>query len=138
MRMARGRHAARERNLSSGRAQRGGERMESGICLRCGAPYEPEDTVCYKCGAPIGETRANTQPIRAVRVPRPEPTAVQTAPQPAAATHAPTAAQTPPPARRGPAPTPLAAGMSRRRARWPVILLGCLLVLVALGAAAYE
>ena len=112
--------------------------MESGICLRCGAPYDSEDTVCYKCGAPIGETRANTQPVRAVRVPRPEPTAVQTAPPPAS--HAPTAAQTPPPARLGPAPAPapLASSMRRRRARWPVILLGCLLVLLALGAAAYE
>src|SRR5262249_22863649 len=124
--------------LSSGRPERGGERMESGICLRCGAPYEPEDTVCYRCGAPIGETRANTQPVRAIRVPKPEPTAVQTASQPVAVTPAPTAAQTPSLPRPSPAPFPYASRTPRRRARWPFILLGCLLALLALGAAAYE
>jgi hypothetical protein len=43
--------------------------MEGGTCLRCGKPYEPEDTVCYSCGAPIGETKTPTQPIRTVRTP---------------------------------------------------------------------
>jgi hypothetical protein len=41
--------------------------MEAGTCLRCGKPYEPEDTVCYSCGAPIGETKTPTQPIRTMR-----------------------------------------------------------------------
>ncbi|MGO8946611.1 MAG: zinc ribbon domain-containing protein [Ktedonobacterales bacterium] len=43
--------------------------MEGGTCLRCGKPYEPEDTVCYSCGAPIGETKTPTQPIRTMRTP---------------------------------------------------------------------
>ena len=43
--------------------------MEGGTCLRCGQPYEPEDTVCYSCGAPIGETKTPTQPIRTMRTP---------------------------------------------------------------------
>ena len=39
-----------------------------GKCLRCGAPYEPDDTVCYHCGAPIGETQGDTAPVKIVRV----------------------------------------------------------------------
>jgi hypothetical protein len=58
--------------------------MEAGTCLRCGKPYEPEDTVCYSCGAPIGETKTPTQPIRSVRTPQqavspPEAAAVEAA-----------------------------------------------------------
>jgi len=41
-----------------------------GTCLRCGAPYDADDTVCYTCGAPIGETQGNTQPVRAVKAMR--------------------------------------------------------------------
>src|SRR5215469_3086847 len=43
--------------------------MEAGICLRCGKPYEPEDTGCYSSGARIGETKTPTQPIRSMRAP---------------------------------------------------------------------
>lgn len=39
-----------------------------GRCLRCGTPYEPDDTVCYHCGAPIGETEGDTAPVKVVRV----------------------------------------------------------------------
>jgi hypothetical protein len=39
-----------------------------GTCLRCGTPYEPDDTVCYHCGAPIGESEGDTAPVRVVRV----------------------------------------------------------------------
>ncbi len=41
-----------------------------GTCLRCGTPYEPDDTVCYHCGAPIGETEGDTAPVKVVRVNR--------------------------------------------------------------------
>ncbi|HEX6798341.1 MAG TPA: hypothetical protein VF116_11585 [Ktedonobacterales bacterium] len=41
-----------------------------GTCLRCGAPYEPDDTVCYTCGAPIGETEGDTAPVKIVRTNR--------------------------------------------------------------------
>ncbi|MFI5272925.1 MAG: zinc ribbon domain-containing protein [Ktedonobacterales bacterium] len=44
--------------------------MDAGrTCLRCGAPYEPDDTVCYACGAPIGETQGDTAPVKAIRRP---------------------------------------------------------------------
>ena len=39
-----------------------------GRCLRCGTPYEPDDTVCYHCGAPIGETEGDTAPVKIVRL----------------------------------------------------------------------
>lgn len=42
-----------------------------GTCLRCGTPYEPDDTVCYHCGAPIGETEGDTAPVKIVRVNKP-------------------------------------------------------------------
>ena len=54
--------------------------METGICLRCGKPYEPEDTVCYSCGAPIGETKTPTQPIRSMRTPSPPASRPETIP----------------------------------------------------------
>lgn len=60
----------------------------AGTCLRCGAPYGPDDTVCYTCGAPIGETRANTQPVKAMRPTQRPAKAAETAapaPEPAAA-----------------------------------------------------
>lgn len=44
--------------------------MSAGTCLRCGAPYDADDTVCYSCGAPIGETKTPTQPVRTVKMPR--------------------------------------------------------------------
>jgi hypothetical protein len=54
--------------------------MEAGTCLRCGKPYEPEDTVCYSCGAPIGETKTPTQPIHSMRpVPAASPSHSQAA-----------------------------------------------------------
>src|SRR5262249_44324338 len=112
------------------------ERMESGTCLRCGAPYEPGDTVCYTCGAPIGETRVNTQPVRVIRAPKPEPATVQPSSQPA--DHSPTAAQAPPLTWPKAARGPQASRLPRRRMRLLVTLLGSLLVLLALGAAAYE
>src|SRR5262245_43854343 len=109
--------------------------MESGNCLRCGAPYEPGDTVCYTCGAPIGETRVNTQPVRAVRVPKAEPAAEPAASQPIIRAAA--VVQPPSFAPATPAPAALAPHRPRRRARWLGILAGCLLALVVLGAAAY-
>ena len=58
--------------------------MEAGTCLRCGKPYEPEDTVCYSCGAPIGETKTPTQPIRSMRTPTAAASQPETAPPPPA------------------------------------------------------
>jgi hypothetical protein len=128
-----------------------------GRCLRCGAPYEPDDTVCYTCGAPIGETQGNTQPVRAVKVARgsepvpladdggtPEETAER---EPAQGTAGNTAeeATAPPevdisritvgsmPAVR---PAPVSAPRAKRRV-WPLVLVACVVVLAALGGALY-
>lgn len=136
-----------------------------GRCLRCGAPYDPDDTVCYTCGAPIGETQGNTQPVRAVKVGRgstsaplaedgaaPEETA-RRAPASGAlgaegtAGNAEKEASAPPevdvsritvgsmPAVR-PAAVSLSASRPRRRV-WPLVLVACAVVLAALGGALY-
>jgi hypothetical protein len=114
--------------------------MEGRTCLRCGAPYEPDDTVCYRCGAPIGETRANTQPVRALR--RPTPTVVESdAPPSTAALPARSGAglsgpiTTPPPA--ASPSSSRAARPTKRRPLWLLLLLGCALLLGAFGGAAY-
>ncbi len=97
----------------------------TGTCLRCGAPYEADATVCYTCGAPIGETKTPTQPVRAVKSPRPA------APEPA-----PVIAPTSVPMRPAPIAQP-ASPAPRARRRWPVALAVCILVLFVLGGAAY-
>src|SRR5260370_12869669 len=116
--------------------------MEGGTCLRCGTPYEPDDTVCYRCGAPIGETRANTQPVRALR--RPEevqddpstPTPTPTASLPALSGAGPSGPiTTAPPA--APASASRTARTAKRRPLWPLLLLGCALLLGVFGGAAY-
>lgn len=134
-----------------------------GKCLRCGAPYEPDDTVCYTCGAPIGETQGNTQPVRAVKVAR--ASSSSSAPLAAeGATPEETPAREPVPGAGGaedgaedteasappevdvsritvgsmpavrPAPSP--APQPRRRV-WPLVLVACVVVLAALGGALY-
>ena len=106
------------------------EHMEAGTCLRCGKPYEPEDTVCYSCGAPIGETKTPTQPIRTMR------------PLPAATPSQPIAAPTP----ERPGSRPLAVGVAPPRAPARVTirnnrlwlgLAAVVLVLVAAGGGFY-
>lgn len=106
----------------------------AGICLRCGAPYDADDTVCYSCGAPIGETQSPTQPVRAVRAPKSAP---ESAPEPDP--EPPTPAAPPPaspklPVWQPPQPSPAA---KRRRALWPAIALICVVTLAILGGAAY-
>lgn len=106
----------------------------AGVCLRCGTPYEPGDTVCYSCGAPIGETQTPTQPVRTVRRPQPpelpEPPAAPAPAQPAIA------AQSVPAVATASEPTP-ARNASPHRRVWPRVLLLCVVVLAALGGAAY-
>ena len=102
-------------------------------CLRCGAVYEPGQTVCFKCGAPIGETRASTQPVPAVKVPRAEERG-----QPALATAGTAAGVATTPAA---VPTSIAAPtvprVPRARRSGIVVVLVCILVLAAGGGAAY-
>jgi hypothetical protein len=105
--------------------------MEGGTCLRCGTPYEPDDTVCLTCGAPIGETRSNTQPVRALR--SRADAAATNATLPAfevTDSSAPLAAPTP-------AKPSQPARQRKQRPLWPVVLLACALVLGAFGGAAY-
>lgn len=104
-------------------------------CLRCGADYEPGQTVCFKCGAPIGETRASTQPVPAVKVPRAEEPG-QPAPAHAGTAVGAAAAQV------VAAPATLAGDATPRPSRGrrrggTVVILVCILVLVAGGGAAY-
>jgi hypothetical protein len=106
--------------------------MEGGTCLRCGKPYEPEDTVCYSCGAPIGETKTPTQPIRTIRTPPVAP--------PSEPAHAPTTttATAIPRAPRPPVVTKEAlASVSGRRRRLWLGLGAALLVLLAAGGGFY-
>ena len=106
----------------------------AGVCLRCGQPYEPGDTVCYSCGAPIGETQTPTQPVRTIRRPQP-PEPEPTPPVPAAT---PTATAQPSLPAVATASVPVAAArVATRRRVWPHVLLLCLVVLAALGGAAY-
>ena len=110
------------------------ETERSGVCLRCGAPYEPEATVCLKCGAPIGETQVNTQPVRAVKVPdtarstsipaQPSPTSVTTSLLTASA----------PLQRSSSVPE---ASAPRRRRGWLIPVALAVVVLLALGTTAY-
>jgi hypothetical protein len=116
--------------------------METGTCLRCGTPYEPDATVCYTCGAPIGETKTPTQPVRAVKTPTAAP---EPEPEPEPAVSA-----SPLPISPAPPTGPLASTrvhlaipaqssipVKRPRRRWPIALLICALLLAALGSAAY-
>ena len=103
----------------------------AGVCLRCGKPYDAGDTVCYSCGAPIGETQTPTQPVRAVR--RPPPPEPPEPPQPAPPQPASAPAQTLPAVATASVPEP-APGRGRV---WPRVLLLCVVVLAALGGAAY-
>jgi hypothetical protein len=106
--------------------------MEGGTCLRCGKPYEPEDTVCYSCGAPIGETKTPTQPIRTIRT---LPVAPPSEPAPAPTT---TTATAIPRAPRSPVPTKEApASISRRWRRLWLGLGAALLVLLAAAGGFY-
>lgn len=106
----------------------------AGVCLRCGKPYDAGDTVCYSCGAPIGETQTPTQPVRAVRrPPPPEPPEPPQPPQPAPPQPASAPAQTLPAVATASVPEP-APGRGRV---WPRVLLLCVVVLAALGGAAY-
>lgn len=108
---------------------------EKGTCLRCGAPYEPGQTVCFKCGAPIGETRASTQPVPAVKVPRATEPSQPAATPAAGAPGLPVAMQT--------TSSPAAHAQreprreSKRRRGGFIVLLVCVLVLAAGGGAAY-
>lgn len=106
----------------------------AGVCLRCGQPYEPGDTVCYSCGAPIGETQTPTQPVRAVRRPQPPPEPEEPAPPPPAAA---IARPSIPAVATASLPIPDAQAATVRRRIWPRVLLLCLVVLAALGGAAY-
>lgn len=111
----------------------------AGNCLRCGAPYGPDDTVCYTCGAPIGETRANTQPVKAVRPTQRPATSSETA-----------TATSAPPAPRLTAPPRLTVGSgsvlsptapeppaSKRggRLRGVVVVVLCLVLVAVVGGA---
>jgi hypothetical protein len=102
--------------------------MESNTCLRCGSPYEPNQTVCFTCGAPIGETRSSTQPVPAVKIPRP---ATEPAPELERSASVPVHAAVPSvPATPGAAPP-------RGRRRWLVVALAVVLVLAVAGGLAY-
>lgn len=105
----------------------------AGVCLRCGQPYEPGDTVCYSCGAPIGETQTPTQPVRAVRRPQPSPEPDEPPPPPPAAA---VAQPSLPVVATASLPMPAAQATTQRRV-WPRVLLLCVVVLAALGGAAY-
>lgn len=111
----------------------------AGNCLRCGAPYGPEDTVCYTCGAPIGETRANTQPVKAMR---PTQAPALAAEPPASAPEVPRPRFTEPPRltvgsipvpATPPAPPPTA--QTRGRLRGVVVAVLCLVLIAAVGGA---
>src|SRR5579872_5549124 len=105
-----------------------GLRMDADTCLRCGAPYSPGQTVCFKCGAPLGETRPNTQPVPAIKIPQPEesaPPAAEPAPSLPVARVASATAEPPAP------PT------QRKRRRWPLLALVVVLVLAAGGGGFY-
>lgn len=111
----------------------------AGNCLRCGAPYGPDDTVCYTCGAPIGETRANTQPVKAVR-PTQRPAPADEAPTPAPEAARPTRADPPrltvgsiPVPATPPAPSPVAK--TRGRLRGVVVAALCLVLIAAASGA---
>jgi hypothetical protein len=105
--------------------------MDADTCLRCGAPYAPGQTVCFKCGAPLGETRPNTQPVPAIKIPQPEESAPPTRP---AAEPAPSL----PVARVASATAePPAPPTQQRRRRWPLIALVVVLVLAAGGGGFY-
>ena len=137
-----------------------------GTCLRCGAPYEPDDTVCYKCGAPIGETEGDTAPVKIVRTnrqaaaedalagdgrtpydptdaplaPRGEGPGATTPPEvdPARITVGSSAALRPAAGEARPTPTAVASKRSRRGRRvWVVIVVAAALVLAAAGGALY-
>lgn len=101
--------------------------MDSDTCLRCGAPYAPGQTVCFKCGAPLGETRPNTQPVPAVKIPQPEPPAEKSTSSASALAipHVATAVTAPP------------AHATKRKRRWPLMVLIFALVLAAAGGGIY-
>ena len=136
-----------------------------GTCLRCGAPYEPDDTVCYKCGAPIGETEGDTAPVKIVRTNR----RTSAGDAPAGAEHTPYAPMDAPLLERGEGPgvttppevdptritvgssatmrsaagevglaTPVAPRRGRRgRQVWLVVVMAAALVIAAAGGALY-
>lgn len=110
--------------------------MSAQTCLRCGTPYEAEDTVCFTCGAPIGETKTPTQPVA---IPRSRPVAPS---EPLPSQAAPTAVAAPPrsssrpPTRSSTRRAPAAKGALPDRPtgrRWPVFALLVLLALVGGG-----
>lgn len=103
--------------------------MDGDTCLRCGAPYTPGQTVCFKCGAPLGETRPNTQPVPAIKIPQPEPPAEPERP------HAPPSL--PVRSTAAPAIAEPAAPVAKRTRRWPLVALIIVLVLAAIGGGAY-
>jgi hypothetical protein len=108
--------------------------METGTCLRCGAPYEEDATVCYTCGAPIGETKTPTQPVRAVKTPaKPEP---EPAPElvPAVSLLSRPAVQPPKASPTTPGPS---ASATRSRRHLAIAFATCALVLLVLAGAAY-
>jgi hypothetical protein len=108
-----------------------GKSMEAGTCLRCGKPYEPEDTVCYSCGAPIGETKTPTQPIRTMR-----PLPAATPSQPQAVAPVPERPQSRPLAVGALPPRPPAKVATGNKRLW-LGLAAVVLVLVAAGAGFY-
>ena len=127
-----------------------------GTCLRCGAPYEPDDTVCYHCGAPIGETEGDTAPVKVVRVNKPganDPSLDAPADAPLAPQGEGPGVKTPPevdPARitvgsaaamrsaiAGPPAEPLVPRVHRGRRAWLVMVIAAALALAALGGALY-
>ncbi|HZC79306.1 MAG TPA: hypothetical protein VE258_16245 [Ktedonobacterales bacterium] len=105
--------------------------MDDNRCLRCGAPHEPDATICLSCGAPIGETQSPTQPVRAIKVPRPE-VAAETS-TPASASEATANAASP----ASVAVAASAAPATRGKHQWPIVLLICVFVLALLAGAAY-
>lgn len=106
----------------------------TGRCLRCGAPYEPNAIVCFTCGAPIGETQTPTNPVPIIRLPRhpaDETPPAEEAAQPAA----PVAVAKSRPLNTDKSSDKAASGAPRRR--WSLIAALCLVVALALGGGGY-
>lgn len=103
--------------------------MDADTCLRCGAPYTPDQTVCFKCGAPLGETRPNTQPVPVITIPQHEP--------PTEPESSPTPSRLPARVTAAPAIAEPSTPFAKRKRRWPLAALIVVLVLAATGGGAY-